>query len=115
MNAEVEFVTLEDERRRRDEQGGQRDKKVEPPRPLMRELPAPDPFPIEALGDLPAPAAAAIQDRVQAAPAICAQPALAGATAPAQAHPGRRRPATQRKPIAHLYLSITGSGDSDAA
>src|SRR5258708_35311710 len=115
MNAEVEFVTLEDERRRRDEQGGQRDKKVEPPRPLMRELPAPDPFPIEALGDLLAPAAAAIQDRVQAAPAICAQSALAVATVAVQAHADIELPTKQRKPVSNFYLSIAGTGDRKTA
>jgi hypothetical protein len=43
-------------------------KNVEPesPRPLMRELPPADPFPIDALGGVLAPAARAIHDRVQA-------------------------------------------------
>jgi hypothetical protein len=52
----------------------------EPPRPLMRELPPADPYPIDALGDVLAPAARAIHDRVQAPLAIGAQSVL-GATA----------------------------------
>ena len=48
----------------------------EPPRPLIRELPPADPYPIDALGVVLAPAARAIRDRVQAPLAICAQSAL---------------------------------------
>src|SRR5690349_17601530 len=58
----------------------------EPPRPLMRELPPADPFPLDALGDVLAPAARAIHDRVQAPLAICGQSVLAAATLVVQAH-----------------------------
>ena len=60
--------------------------KPEPPRPLMRELPPADPFPIEALGDVLAPAAHAIHDRVQAPIAIGAQSVLAAATLAVQGY-----------------------------
>jgi hypothetical protein len=53
---------------------GGEEMKPEPPRPLMRELPPPDPFPIDSLGDVLAPAARAIQDRVRAPLAICGHP-----------------------------------------
>ena len=62
---------------------------AEPPRPLMRELPPADPFPVDALGPVLAPAARAIHDRVQAPMAICGQSVLAaatGAACPARAH-----------------------------
>jgi putative DNA primase/helicase len=58
----------------------------EAPRPLMRELPPADPFPIDALGDVLAPAARAIQDRVRAPLAICGQSVLAAADLATQAH-----------------------------
>jgi hypothetical protein len=43
----------------------------EPPRPLIRELPPADAFPIDALGDLLGSAARAIHERVQCPVAIC--------------------------------------------
>jgi hypothetical protein len=58
----------------------------EPPRPLMREVPPADPFPVDALGEALAPAARAIHDRVQAPLAICGQSVLAAATLAVQAH-----------------------------
>jgi putative DNA primase/helicase len=51
----------------------------EAPRPWMRELPPADPFPVDALGDVLAPAALAIYDRVRAPLAICGQSVLAAA------------------------------------
>jgi hypothetical protein len=54
--------------------------KAEPPRPLIRDLPPADPYPIDALGDVLAAAARAIHDRVQAPFAICGQSVLAAAT-----------------------------------
>src|SRR5438046_2058311 len=107
----MEFVALEDARRRRDEQGEQSDHKVEPPRALMRELPPADPFPVDALGDLLGGAANAIHDRVQAAPAICAQSVLAVATVAVQAHADIELPTQQRKPVSSFFLSIAATGD----
>src|SRR5271170_4008678 len=42
---------------------GANEMKSEPPRPLMRDPPPADPFPVEALGAALAPAARAIHDR----------------------------------------------------
>jgi hypothetical protein len=53
---------------------------LEPPRPLMREMPPADPYPTDALGNVLAGAARAIHDRVQAPLAICGQSVLAAAT-----------------------------------
>src|SRR5271154_2263172 len=55
------------------------DMKPEPPRPLMREMPPADPFPIDALRGVLGAAARAIHDRVQAPSAICGQSVLAAA------------------------------------
>ena len=52
-------------------------KTKEPPRPLRREIPPSEPFPVEAMGELMAKAAEAIHDRVQAPIAICVQSVLA--------------------------------------
>src|ERR1700731_3165530 len=56
------------------------DIKPEPPRPLMRELPPADPFPVDELGGVLGAAARAIHDRLQAPLAICGQSVLAAAT-----------------------------------
>src|SRR5262245_19440248 len=63
----------------RDTVGAAADEQLEPPRPLMRELPPADPYPIDALGDVLAPAARAIHDRVQAPMAVCGNSVLATA------------------------------------
>jgi putative DNA primase/helicase len=54
--------------------------KLEPPRPLIRQLPPADPFPVDALGDVLEAATRAINDRVRAPMAICGQSTLAAAT-----------------------------------
>jgi hypothetical protein len=54
--------------------------KAEPPRPLMRELPPADPYPVDALGNMLTEAARAVHDRVQAPLATCSQSVLAVAT-----------------------------------
>src|SRR5438477_493511 len=60
--------------------------KPEPPRPLMRELPSADPFPVDALGDILGAAARAIHDRVQAPIAIGAQSVIAAAALAVQGY-----------------------------
>jgi hypothetical protein len=93
------------------------DAKPEPPRPLMRELPAADPFPVDVLGDVLGAAARAIHDRVQAPLAICARSVLGAAALAGQAHadvvlpigPGQPRPLS-------LYLnSVAASGERKSA
>src|SRR5262245_20410827 len=72
----------------------------EPPRPLMRELPPADSFPINALGDVLGAAVRAVHDRVQAPLAIGAQSVLGAAALATQGHadvvlpigPGHARP-----------------------
>jgi hypothetical protein len=82
--------------------GVAKDVTPEPPRPLTRELPPADPFPVDTLGDVLASAARAIHDRVQAPLAIGAQSALGAAALAVQGHadvvlpigPGQSRPLT---------------------
>ena len=73
--------------------------KIEPPRPLMRELPPADPFPADALGDVLGAAARAIRDRVQAPLAICAQSIISAATLAVQAHADVVLPIGQARPL----------------
>jgi hypothetical protein len=77
---------------------------AEDPRPLMRELPPADPFPVGALGPVLGPAAAAIQERVQAPLAICAQSVLSAATLSVQAHADVELPTRETKPVSDFFL-----------
>jgi hypothetical protein len=94
-----------------DADAASRDANFEPPRPLMRELAPADPFPVDALGDVLAPAAYAIHDRVQAPLAICGQSVLAAATLAVQAHANIELPNRQTKPLANYYLTVAASGE----
>ncbi len=92
----------------------------EPPRPLRRELPPAEPYPVEALGPMLSSAARAIHERIQAPLAICAQSCLATATLVVQAYCDVLMPYGQRRPISNFFMSIAYSGerktsaDSDA-
>lgn len=83
----------------------------EPPRPLMREIPPADPFPIAALGGTFSTVAEAIHDVVRAPKAICGQSVLAVATLTAQAHIDVEMPHGDVKPCSNLFLSIGLSGE----
>jgi hypothetical protein len=89
--------------------------KLEPPRPLVRELPPADPFPVDALGDVLAPATRAINDRVQAPLAICAQSTLAAGTLAAQGHADIQLPTGQVKPISNFFMSVSETGERKTA
>jgi hypothetical protein len=56
------------------------------PEPLYRELPPAEEYPVEALGDVLAPMAKAMQEIIQAPAALCGQSVLAAATLAVQAH-----------------------------
>jgi hypothetical protein len=87
--------------------------KREPPRPLMRELPPADPFPVDALGDVLGPAARGIHDRVQAPIAIGAQSVLAAATLAVQGHADVVLPIgpSQAKPISSYFITVAATGE----
>jgi Protein of unknown function (DUF3987) len=89
--------------------------RLEPPRPLIRELPPADPFPIEALGDILELAAKGINDRVQAPMAICGQSVLAVGTLAVQGHADVELPTGQIKPISCFFLSIAPTGERKTA
>jgi hypothetical protein len=91
------------------------DSKIEPPRPLMRELPPADPFPVDALGDVLAPAARAIHDRVQAPLAICGQSVLGAATLATQAHANIELPTSHAQPLSSYLVTVAGTGERKSA
>jgi Protein of unknown function (DUF3987) len=89
--------------------------KREAPRPLMRELPPADPFPVDALGEVLVPAARAIHDRVQAPLAICGQSVLAATTLAVQGHADVELPTLQAKPLTNFFLTVAATAARKAA
>jgi hypothetical protein len=87
----------------------------EPPRPLFRELPPPDPFPLDALGYVLGNAARAIHDKVQAPEAMCAQSVLAASTLAVQGYANVVLPTGQEKPISSFFLTIGVTGERKTA
>jgi hypothetical protein len=85
----------------------------EPPRPLMRELPPADAYPVDALGDVLGSAVRAIHDRVQAPLAICGNSVLAAAALAAQAHADVVLPIGigQCRPLSLYLVTIAASGE----
>jgi hypothetical protein len=84
---------------------------LEPPRPLIRELPPADPFPVEALGDLLGAATRAINDRVQAPTAVCGQSTLAAATLAAQGYADVELPTGHVRPISNFFVTVAETGE----
>ena len=82
---------------------------------LYRPLPPGAEFPVDALGDILAPAARAIIDRIQC-PDAAAQSVLGAASLAAQAHADVEIPATgHAKPISLNLLTIAGTGERKSA
>jgi hypothetical protein len=96
---------------------GAEDVKPEPPRPLFRELPPADPFPVDALGNVLGAAARAIHDRVQAPLAVCGQSALAAAALAGQGHADVLLPIGpgQPRPLSLYLVSVAESGERKSA
>ncbi len=93
------------------------DVRPEPPRPLMRELPPADPFPIDALGDVLGAAAHAIHDRMQAPIAIGGQSVLAAATLAVQGHADVLLPigGGTAKPVSCFFVTVAATGERKSA
>jgi Protein of unknown function (DUF3987) len=87
----------------------------EPPRPLMREMPPSDPFPVEALGTTLANAAIGIQDRTQAPVAICGQSVLAAATLVTQGYADVKLPTGQVRPLSNYFATVGVTGERKSA
>jgi hypothetical protein len=85
------------------------------PIPLMREMPPPDPFPTDALGEVLSNAAIGIQDRTRAPIAICGQSVLAVATLATQAHANVVLPTGQTRPLSNYFATIGVTGERKSA
>ncbi len=85
------------------------------PQPLMRPLPPPEPFPLEALGPELASAAQAICDVVQSPIEMCAGAVLASTSFAVSAHVNIRLPTGQTKPVSCWFWCIAESGERKTA
>src|SRR3954451_7661459 len=86
----------------------------EPPRPLTREMPPADRFPIEALGNVLALAAWAINDRIQAPIAMCGQSVIAVAALATQGHANVLLPIGrqgQARPLSCYFVTVASTGE----
>ena len=83
----------------------------EPPRPLRREPPPSDPYPIDCLGDVLGSAAQGIQDVVQCPVAIAAQSVLAGASLAVQGHADVELPTGATRPVSSYFITVAESGE----
>ena len=81
----------------------------------MREMPPPDPFPIQALSGILADAAIGIQDRTRAPIAICGQSVMAAATLAVQGHANARLPTGQLRPLSNFYATVAVTGERKSA
>ncbi|MFT2095690.1 YfjI family protein [Acidiphilium multivorum] len=79
-------------------------------RPLRRETPPPDPYPMAALLDLRAPVEA-IQRRTQAPQALCAASVLAAASFATSIHHDVEIPNVGPRPLVTAFLTIAQSGE----
>ena len=89
--------------------------RVEPPRPLTRQMPPADVFPVDALGDLLGAAAQAIHDRVQAPLAICSQSVLAAAALAVQTHADIELPMGHVRPVSDFFVTVAETGARKSA
>jgi hypothetical protein len=81
------------------------------PQPLMRPLPPPEPFPLEALGPDVAGAAQAICDIVQSPIEMCAGAVLASTSIAISAHVNITLPTGHTKPVSCWFWCLGVSGE----
>jgi hypothetical protein len=79
--------------------------------PELDGAPTEEPYPVEALGEVLAPAAAAIARKVQAPLAIAGQSVLGAAALAAQGHADVQMPYGQHRPTSLFQATIADSGD----
>jgi Protein of unknown function (DUF3987) len=89
--------------------------RAEPPRPLTRQMPPADAFPVDALGDVLGAAAQAIHDRVQAPLAICSQSVLAAAALAVQAQADVELPMGHIRPVSDFFVTVAETGARKSA
>ena len=84
------------------------------PQPLRRELPPPDPYPIEALGPVLAPPATKTHEVIQSPEAICGQSFLATATLAVQGFADLEIDG-RVSPLSNNFITIAESGERKTA
>ncbi len=100
----------------RDARRAETEERQEAPRPLRREPPAAEPYPLDALGPILGAAARAILDRVQCPDAIAANSVLAAASLAVQAHADIELPAVgRRRPLSLFLCTVAGTGERKSA
>jgi hypothetical protein len=82
----------------------------EEPRPMHREIPPAEPFPLEALGELGAAAAGDVQRATRAPTAICGQSMLATMNLTVMGHVNIRLPHDEIKPVSEYFATLAESG-----
>ena len=106
-----ELERQDEEERARRGNGGD----AEGPRPLFREIPAGEPFPVKALGPLLGGAAEAIHDKIQAPMALCGQSLLGAATLAAQSRRNVQLPYGQSRPLSEYFIAVAETGERKSA
>jgi hypothetical protein len=86
------------------------DEAPEEPRPLHREIPPAEPFPLEALGESGAMAAHDVQRTTQAPASICGQSILATMNLAVMGHVDIQLPHGEVKPVSEYLATIAESG-----
>jgi hypothetical protein len=84
------------------------------PQPLRREMPPPDPYPIEALGSVLSEPALKTHEVIQSPKAICGQSFLAAATLAVQGFADLEIDG-RVSPISNYFISIADSGERKSA
>src|SRR5262249_29448096 len=87
---------------------------VDAPEPLRRELPPPEPYPLDALGAFMAPMARKLRDVVQASGSICGQSVLAAGTFAVQAYADVSNDG-RTHPLSEDFLTVGESGERKTA
>jgi hypothetical protein len=85
------------------------------PQPLMRPLPPPEPFPLDALGPELAAVAQAICDLVESPIEMCAGAVLASVSFAASAYIDIRLPTGQTKPVSCWFWCVAETGERKTA
>jgi len=81
------------------------------PEPLRAPSPKPEPYPVEALGDVLGSAAMALNETIKAPLTLCCQSVLASASLAAQAHYDVLLPWGEKKPLSLFLLTVAESGE----
>lgn len=84
---------------------------TEPPRPLMRDMPPAEPYPVEAVPEFLRRSILAISEKTQTDPAIAAQSVLSVATLAVQPHVDVQLPYGGSCPSSEFFMTVAESGE----